>query len=272
MNLNTASYTLVQGRSPLLISLPHVGAVIPPEGHAAYLPRALASEDTDWHLEALYAPLAEALGASLLVARASRYWIDLNRPADAQAPMYPGANNTELCPTRFFDGTPIYRDGAAPDAAEQQRRIASHWRPYHQTLADELARLHAQHGHALLWDGHSIEGELPWLFEGRLPDLNLGTADGRACSPRVRERLAAELASQSAFSHVVDGRFKGGYITRHHGQPERGIQAVQMEMVQATYMLEDKTHPVPRPLLGERLSRIRPLLLRLLDAYLEAAA
>ncbi len=272
MNPTTPAFTLIQGRVPLLVSLPHVGTFIPAQAHAAFVPRALASEDTDWHLEAIYAPLAEALGASLLVAQASRYWIDLNRPATNAEPMYPGANNTELCPTHFFDGTPLYQPGQAPDAAEQQSRVASAWQPYHDALSGELARLKAAHGRALLWDGHSIESELPWLFDGRLPDLNLGTADGRACSSAVRERLRAELAAQSAFSHVVDGRFKGGHITRHYGRPGDGIHAVQMEMVQAIYMLEDKRHPPPRPFIEARASQLRPLLLRLLDAYLEAAA
>jgi N-formylglutamate deformylase len=265
------SYRLIPGSAPLLISLPHVGTHIPVEGRDAYRPRALASEDTDWHLEAVYAPIAQALGASLLVPEASRYWIDLNRPAD-NAPMYPGANNTELCPTRFFDGTPIYQDGRAPDAAEQARRVDSHWRPYHQALAGELARLKARHGHALLWDGHSIESELPWLFEGRLPDLNLGIASGASCTPAVREALGAVLAAQTRYTQVVDGRFKGGHITRHYGRPHEGVQAIQMEMVQAIYMLEDKAHPTPRPLRPERVAELQPLLTALLRTYLETAA
>ncbi|RVT88450.1 N-formylglutamate deformylase [Inhella crocodyli] len=265
------SYRLIPGSAPLLISLPHVGTHIPVEGRDAYRPRALASEDTDWHLEAVYAPIAQALGASLLVPEASRYWIDLNRPAD-NAPMYPGANNTELCPTRFFDGTPIYQDGRAPDAAEQARRVDSHWRPYHQALAAELARLKARHGHALLWDGHSIESELPWLFEGRLPDLNLGTASGASCTPAVREALGAVLAAQTRYTQVVDGRFKGGHITRHYGRPHEGVQAIQMEMVQAIYMLEDKAHPTPRPLVPQKVDVLRPLLQQLLQTYLETAS
>lgn len=266
-----SSFRLMPGSAPLLISLPHVGTAIPTEGRSAYRPRALASEDTDWHLEAVYAPIAQALGASLLVPEASRYWIDLNRPAD-NAPMYPGANNTELCPTRFFDGTPIYQDGHAPDAAEQARRVDSHWRPYHQALAGELARLKALHGHALLWDGHSIESELPWLFEGRLPDLNLGTASGASCTPAVREALGAVLAAQTRYTQVVDGRFKGGHITRHYGRPNEGVQAIQMEMVQAIYMVEDKAHPTPRPLVPQKVDALRPLLQQLLQTYLEIAS
>lgn len=231
-------FSLQQGRVPLLISLPHVGTEIPPEIGERLLPRALASEDSDWHLERLYGPLAEALGASLLVPRYSRYVIDLNRPPDDR-PLYPGAaGGTGLVPTRFFTDEPLYVDGAEPDEAAVAARREAYWRPYHAALAAELERLRAVHGHALLFDGHSIRSELPWLFEGELPALNLGTADGAACAPAITERLAALLAGQQRFSQVVNGRFKGGYITRHYGQPSQGVHAVQLEMCQRCYMDE----------------------------------
>lgn len=231
-------YRLQQGRVPLLISLPHVGTEIPSELQQRLVPRALASEDSDWHLERLYGPLAEQLGASLIVPRYSRYVIDLNRPPDDQ-PLYPGASGgTGLVPTRFFSDDPLYAEGAEPDAAEISARREAYWKPYHDALAAELARLRAEHGHALLFDGHSIRSELPWLFEGQLPALNLGTADGASCAPAITERLGALLAGQAQFSQVVNGRFKGGYITRHYGQPGQGVHAVQLEMCQRCYMDE----------------------------------
>jgi N-formylglutamate deformylase len=231
-------YQQLRGRAPLLISLPHVGTEIPAEIAAQLVPRALASEDSDWHLERLYRPLAEALGASLIVPRYSRYVIDLNRPPDDQ-PLYPGASGgTGLVPTRFFTDDPLYREGAEPDAAAIAARREAYWQPYHDALAAELARLRAEHGHALLFDGHSIRSELPWLFEGELPALNLGTADGTACAPALTERLSALLAGQDRYSQVVNGRFKGGYITRHYGQPGQGVHAVQLEMCQRCYMDE----------------------------------
>lgn len=231
-------FSLQQGRVPLLISLPHVGTEIPPALRPRLVPRALASEDTDWHLERLYRPLADRLGASLIVPRYSRYVIDLNRPPDDR-PLYPGAaGGTGLVPTRFFTSEPLYQDGAEPDAAEVGARREAYWRPYHDALAAELARLRAAHGHALLFDGHSIRSELPWLFEGQLPALNLGTADGAACAPAITERLGALLAGQTRFSHVVNGRFKGGYITRQYGSPANGVHAVQLEMSQRCYMDE----------------------------------
>jgi len=231
-------FQLQQGRVPLLISLPHVGTEIPSEIAERLMPRALLSEDTDWHLERLYRPLAEALGASLIAPRYSRYVVDLNRPPDDQ-PLYPGASGgTGLVPTRFFTDDPLYVDGAEPDAAAIAVRRQAYWQPYHDALAAELQRLRAEHGHALLFDGHSIRSELPWLFEGTLPALNLGTADGASCAPAITERLGALLAGQAQFSHVVNGRFKGGYITRHYGQPALGQHAVQLEMCQRCYMDE----------------------------------
>ncbi len=255
--------TLHRGSTPLLLSLPHVGTWIPEALEPRFVPRALQVEDTDWHLERLYA-FARELGASVLVPRASRYVIDLNRPPE-NAPMYPGANNTELCPTRFFTGEALYRDGQAPDEDEVQQRLAHYWRPYHDALADELLRLRAQHGHALLWDGHSIKSRLPWLFEGTLWDLNLGTASGASCAPSLRTALMAVLGSQRRFSHVADGRFKGGHITRFYGRPAKGVHAVQMEMCWHCYMDEAP----PYAYREDRAAEVQPLLRRLLQTMIE---
>ena len=232
----TPMFTLHTGSTPLLISLPHVGIQIPPDQQHRYTERALAVEDTDWFLDRLYA-FAQDMGASLLVPLHSRYLIDLNRPSE-NTPMYVGQNNTELCPTRHFTGEALYRAGQAPDEAEIQRRVQQFWRPYHQALAGELQRLRSRHGHAVLFDAHSICSELPWLFEGQLPHMNLGTAAGSSCAPGLRSALCQVLAAQSDYSHVVDGRFKGGHITRHCGQPAEGWHAVQLEMCWRAYMQE----------------------------------
>lgn len=252
------TYTLQRGSTPLLLSLPHAGSHIPEAIAARLLPRALQCEDTDWFLDQLYAFAAE-LGASVITPRHSRYVVDLNRPSDNQ-PMYAGANNTELCTTRFFSGDALYRDGMAPTAAEVQERVASYWQPYHDALRAELARLKAAHGHALLWDGHSIKSELPWLFDGTLPDLNLGTASGASCAPSLREALVQVLQSQQDFSVAIDGRFKGGHITRHYGRPHDGIHAVQLEQCWSSYMRE--TPPFAWD--AAHAARVQPLLRRLL--------
>lgn len=257
------SFTLHRGRAPLVVSLPHVGTVLPEALKPRLVERALGVEDTDWHLDLLYGPLAHELGASLLVPRYSRYVIDLNRPSE-NTPMYPGSNNTELCPTRMFTGEPLYREGQAPDSAEIAERLQRHWHPYHRALADELARVKAEHGYALLWDGHSIRSELPWLFEGRLTDLNLGTAGGTSCDPALRASVSAVLEAQRDFTHVTDGRFKGGSITRRYGRPADGVHAVQLEMCWSTYMVEEP----PFVLDPARTAKLVPVLRALLEAML----
>jgi N-formylglutamate deformylase len=257
-----AEYTLHRGQTPLLVSLPHVGTAIPAELRALYTDQALAVADTDWLLDEVYA-FAREMGASVLVPRWSRYVVDLNRPPE-NAPMYPGVNNTELCPTRDFTGQPIYHTGAAPGPAQVAERLNGYWQPYHQALSDELTRLRAGHGHALLWDGHSIKDELPWLFQGRLPELNLGTVDGASCDAGLRAALMNELSAQSRYSHVTDGRFKGGYITRRFGRPAQGVHAVQLEMCWSTYMDEAP----PWRLSPERCAELQPLLRSLLKVML----
>jgi N-formylglutamate deformylase len=231
------SLILNRGTAPVLVSMPHIGTDIPADLQGDYVPRALAVEDTDWHLARLYNGLV-ALGASVLRPRFSRYVIDLNRPPD-DAPMYPGASNTELCPTRFFNGDPLYREGRQPPPEERQRRRSLYWQPYHDTLRAELARIKAEHGFALLWDAHSIRSRIPWLFEGVLPDLNIGTAGGASAHESVAQAAATAAAAYGDVTRVVNGRFKGGYITRHYGDPAAHVHAVQLEMCQSLYMSEE---------------------------------
>jgi N-formylglutamate deformylase len=216
--------------------MPHLGTEIPPGLRDRYVPRALQVEDTDWHLDRLYDWL-RAMDASVLKPQISRYVIDLNRPPDDR-PMYPGASNTELCPTRFFTGEPLYRPGHEPDAAERTRRLQMYWRPYHDALHAELERIRMEHGFALLWDAHSIRSRIPWLFEGELPDLNVGTAGDLGADEAITKSVVNAAARHPSFTHVANGRFKGGYITRRYGRPARHVHAVQLEMCQKLYMGE----------------------------------
>lgn len=265
-HMNDDVYTLRRGTTPLLISMPHVGTTIPEDQRDRYDPRALLTEDTDWHLERLYGELAQSLGASLIVPRYSRFLIDLNRPPE-DTPMYPGASNTELCPTRFFTGEPLYKAGAEPDAAEKLRRRDTYWRPYHDALQGELDRLKSAHGYALLFDAHSIKSELPWLFEGRLPDLNLGSVDGKSCDPAITAALGRVLAAQDRYTNVVNGRFKGGYITRHYGRPDLNQHAVQLEMCWRCYM-GDGGERAPFDYHEPSAAAVQPLLRRLFETLL----
>lgn len=242
------------GRLPLLISMPHQGTYIPETIAEQLTPEARAVPDTDWHLPRLY-DFASAMGASLLIATHSRYVIDLNRDPEG-TPLYPGASNSELCPTALFSEAALYLPGGEPDDNEIEQRRRSVWEPYHRCLHSELQRLRAAHGIALLLDAHSIRSEVPRFFAGRLPDLNLGTADGASADPQLAARLVALCASHERYSSVLDGRFKGGYITRHYGQPLAGIHAVQLEISQRTYMNEDPPYEFSANLAHE----LRPLL------------
>ena len=237
-------YTLHRGNAPLLISLPHNGSAIPDDIAARMKRPARRSVDTDWHVAELY-NFARSMGASVIKPFASRYVVDLNRPADGHA-LYPGQAETGLVPTVLFDGGAVYRPGAEPDAAEIADRVKRWWKPYHDALAGELARLRKEFGRVVLWEGHSIRSEVPMLFEGRLPDFNLGTADGASCSPALQARLTALLENQQDYSFAVNGRFKGGYITRHYGRPEKGVDAIQLELAQLNYMDEDSFEYLPK--------------------------
>lgn len=222
-----------RGSSPLLLSMPHSGTELPADIAARLVPEALKQPDADWHIPRLY-DFAKAMGATIVQATHSRYVIDLNRPPD-NVSLYPGQATTELCPSTFFNGDPIYRDGQGLGEGEQDERRERYWQPYHDKLARELKRIHAEHGHALLYDCHSIASQVPRLFEGTLPVLNVGTARSESCDPAIEQGIANVL-QHSDFTHIINGRFVGGYITRHYGNPTEQRHAVQMELGQDSYM------------------------------------
>ena len=255
-----------QGTAPLLISMPHTGTHVPAEIAARLTPEGREVHDTDWHMPRLY-EFAKQLGASILVATHSRYVIDLNRPPDG-ASLYPGQSVTGLCPVDSFADTPLYASkDYEPDDAEIARRREAYWQPYHGQLRAELDRIKGQHGTAMLWDAHSIRSVLPRFFEGKLPDLNLGTADGKSCDPALARQLLEIAGRAPAHTSVLNGRFKGGYITRQYGQPEQGFHAVQLEMTQSSYMQE----LMPFDYLPEVADRIKPTLAAMLQAALDFA-
>jgi N-formylglutamate deformylase len=257
------TFDLHEGQGPLLISMPHLGTVLPAELEARYSSVGQAVDDTDWHLDTLYG-FATALGASVLRPRYSRYVIDLNRPPDG-ASLYPGQNTTGLCPLTTFDGLPLYQPGEEPDAAEIARRLERFWQPYHRALQGELARIKAVHGYALLWEAHSIRSVIPRLFEGELPVFNFGTADGSACAAGVGEGLLA-LAQRLApeMPAVLNGRFKGGYITRRYGDPALGVHAIQLELAQRAYMQEAP----PYALEDAKAEALQPVLKALITQFM----
>lgn len=255
-------FTLHRGKLPLLVSVPHDGTRVPDDIASRITDSARRVPDTDWHIARLYDFVRE-MGASMIVPRHSRYVIDLNRGED-DVSLYPGQNTTGLCPLVQFTNEPVYQPGSEPDEAEVRARIETYWRPYHDALRGEVARLRERHGRVLLWEGHSIKGdELPFLFEGRLPDLNLGTANGASCSPATQARIESVLTGQGNYGFVANGRFKGGYITRHYGRPADGVEAIQLETSQRCYMDEDSFAWD-----ADKAARLQPLLRKLLQASL----
>ena len=234
-------WSLIRRDGPVVVNVPHAGIALP----EAWVPRlsaaALRVPDTDWHVEKLYASIAADHELTLMWARYSRIVVDLNRDPSGNA-LYPGASNTGICPTSTFHDQPIYQSGMAPDATEIGERVEQYWRPYQSQLAAEIARVKSLHGYCILVDGHSIVSEAPRFFSGRLPDLNLGTADGTSCDPVLADGAFAVLSGARGFTAVHNGRFKGGFITRHYGQPSEGVHALQLEMAQSCYM--DETRPL----------------------------
>ncbi len=228
-------FSLHEGAAPLIISIPHAGTVVPDEIKARMTREALRLPDTDWHIPQLY-DFAAAMGVTIVSAHYSRYVIDLNRPPD-NAALYPGQTKVSLCPDETFEGEKIYKDGAEPDGQEVAQRLEKYWRPYHDELRQQIERLKQEHGYAVLYDAHSIKGDLPRLFEGRLPDINLGTAKGISCAPDM-EQAAYKAAQDCSYGSILNGRFIGGYITRHYGDPAHDVHALQMELVRENYMNE----------------------------------
>lgn len=262
--------SLQRGDAPLLLSMPHPGTEL-----AGLEPRLvspwLARQDTDWWLGPLY-EFAAGLGATLLRTTISRTVIDLNRDPSG-ASLYPGQATTGLCPTETFDGEPLYRDGAAPDEAEIAQRRRDHFDPYHAALRCELDRLRARHPKVVLYDCHSIRSVVPRLFDGTLPLYNLGTNGGASADAALTAAVEDVLAA-SGQTFVVNGRFKGGWITRHYGRPHDGVHALQMELGCRGYMHEPRTRHAdnwPSPYDPVRAEPTRTTLTAVLTAALRWA-
>ena len=257
----TKVFSFFEGDAPLLISVPHDGGHLPGDLRGRLTPEGLALPDTDWHVAELYGFVRE-LGASMLVAKTSRYVVDLNRPASDDS-LYEGQVATGLCPTQTFAGEDIYADGEV-GAEETARRVETYWRPYHEKIELEIERMQGRHGFALLWDAHSIAGIVPRLFDGELPALNIGTNDGSSCAPDV-ERAVLESAQASSYETVINGRFKGGYITRHYGDPDNNIHTLQLEIAQRTYM-DERTRIFDVKLAGQLSATLQQLIAEFLRA------
>ena len=248
--------------APLIVNIPHAGTYLPPTIAAALTPAGLGVPDTDWHVDKLY-DFVPAMGATLMVATHSRIVVDLNRDPSGET-LYAGASNTEICPTATFHDEPIYRAGMVPDHQAASSRIAQYWLPYQTQLAAEIERIKALHGFCILLDGHSIISEAPRFFAGRLPDLNLGTADGKSCVTSLAQTAFRLLSNAEGFTAVHNGRFKGGYITRQYGVPDNNVHALQLEIAQRCYMNEAK----PQLYVESRAAGLKAILKSLVEQLL----
>jgi formiminoglutamase len=257
---------VTRGDGPLVLSMPHGGRTIPPEIAARMTAEGLGVPDTDWWIDRLYG-FASSLNASVVRTGISRYVIDVNRDPSGKS-LYPGQTTTALCPLETFAGQAIYRAGAEPGADEIAARRRTYFEPYHAALRDTLDRVRAWHGFALLYDCHSIRSAIPRLFPGRLPVFNIGINEGKSCAAPLARGVSAACGAHPDFDVIVDGRFKGGWITRHYGDPERGVHALQMELAQRAYMLEE----APWTYDEAKAERLQKVLRRALAAYLAAAA
>lgn len=257
----TTLFDLRPGDGPLIFSVPHAGTDIPADIAARLTPHARTLPDTDWHLEQIY-DFAPELGAGMIRANVSRYVIDVNRPPQDES-LYPGQATTGLCPPIEFDGTPIYLDGGSVPEEEVARRRAAYWQPYHEALAAEIARVKARHGYALLYDCHSIASRVPRLFPGTLPDLNLGTVKGESCAPGLQSAIE-QVMQASGLTHVSNGRFIGGYITRQYSRPSANVHAVQMEKGQDCHLMEDGSNRLD----PAKVAKLKPVLRGIAEAML----
>ena len=224
---------IVIGDSPIILAMPHSGLFVPDDIYARLNARGRALADTDWHVDRLYAGLLP--NATMIRANFHRYVIDPNRDPEGGS-LYPGQNTTGLCPLTNFDGLPLYKKNQAPDNDEIAARLAGFHAPYHAAIGAQIARVKARHGIALLYDCHSIRSAVPYLFDGVLPDFNIGTNSGKSCAPELTAAVETVCKSAANYSHVTNGRFKGGWTTRHYGRPETSVHAVQMELSQDSYM------------------------------------
>jgi N-formylglutamate deformylase len=256
-------FSFHKGDQPMLISVPHDGRGLPHTLRERMTDAGLGLPDTDWHVAELY-DFARDLGASMIVANYSRYVVDVNRPAD-DAAMYEGQVATGLCPRYTFAGEPLYQQDAALSPDELAGRVSRYWHPYHDKLSATLDEMRESYGRALLWDAHSIASRVPRLFDGELPVLNLGTYDNESCDPGIARTLLA-IAEASSYESVLNGRFKGGYITRHYGDPDGHVHAVQLELAQRAYMNEES-----RAFDDVLAGTLRQTLRRLLEAFIAAA-
>lgn len=251
------------GEGPIVLGFPHAGTWLPTGVWAELNETGRALTDTDWHVDRLYAGLLP--DATTVRATFHRYLIDANRDP-AGASLYPGRNTTELVPTTDFDGSAIWNK--VPSDNEIEMRRERYHSIYHAALENEMRRVRDRHGIVILFDCHSIRSTIPFLFDGLLPDFNIGTNDGVTCAPGIQQATNDICTSASDYTCAMNGRFKGGWTTRRYGRPPEGFHAIQMELAQSTYL---KSEESPFEYDDVRAGRLRPILSDILHSLKDRA-
>lgn len=233
------SFRLIQPTAPkvpILLSVPHCGTEFPQELKGQYKQHLInAPDDTDWFVNRLY-DFAASMGITMIHSTFSRWVIDLNRDPESKPLYTDGRIITALCPSTTFAGESIYNDERKEvDQAEVKRRLGIYYAPYHDQLAKKIFELKNKFGKVLLWECHSIRKFVPTVHTEKFPDLILGSNDGKSAAPGIIETTLEHLG-KSPFTLKHNHPFKGGYITRHFGNPSENAHALQLEMTKVNYM------------------------------------
>jgi N-formylglutamate deformylase len=260
------------GDAPLIVSFPHTGTEIPAQIESRLVSPWLARKDADYWVDVLY-DFAHDAGATTIRTALSRTVVDVNRDPSG-ASLYPGQTTTALCPLETFDGERLYKPDSEPDAAEIERRKQEYFAPYHHHLMSQAQRLRSKHDRIVIYDAHSIRSRVQRLFNGQLPQFNIGTNNGASCAAALTASVE-KICAASAFNAVTNGRFRGGWITRHYGKPENGVHALQMELAMRGYLDEPKgalnEHNWPAALDDAHAATLRVALRDILDSCLKFA-
>lgn len=256
--------------TPLVVSVPHAGTLVPEEDRETVgADERTILRDADLFVDRLWHRAPE-LGAALLVATHSRYVLDLNRSPDDV--------DQDVCPEFEVPSRPnpralIWRVSTEGKEVltrplsrlELKSRIERVHRPYHDKLASLLEERRRLFGYAILVDGHSMPsvGRVGHAdHDERRADIVPGDVRGRSCSPALMTTVSEHFRA-AGFEVRPNDPYMGGYITRHHGRPSRGVHAIQIEVNRDLYMNEGEC-----TFEGERATRLIPVLDDLLATLL----
>ena len=225
---------------PFILSIPHSGTSIPKEKVDFFNQNQLKDmDDTDWFLDKLY-DFAPKMGITTIIANYHRWLVDLNRDPNNQPLYNDGRIITSICTKTNFNGDNIYKDSYQLDKKEISSRIESYFSPYHDFLNSLIVKFLKTHSKVIVWDGHSIKRFVPTINSNSFPDLIIGNNDHQSCDKELT-KIAFDNLKKSNYQVQINQPFKGGYITRNHGNPNEGVNSIQLEMSKDLYMSKNET-------------------------------